>query len=78
MTAMHYGPADRARLNPGHPNNPTRTRKHPFDRTAYRLRNIIERTSSRLNNWRRVETRYDKLARNFRAVLIASIASYWL
>jgi putative transposase len=61
------------------PNNPTRKRKHPFDRTAYRLRNSIERTFSRLKDWRRVATRYDKLAHNFQAaVLIASIVSYWL
>lgn len=61
------------------PNNPTRKRKHPFDRTAYRLRNAIERTFCRLKDWRRVATRYDKLAANFlAAVVIASIVTYWL
>ncbi len=61
------------------PNNPTRKRKHPFDRNAYRLRNVIERTFSRLKDWRRTATRYDKIARNYRAaVLIASIVAYWL
>ena len=29
------------------PNNPTRKRKHPFDRMAYRLRNAVERTFCR-------------------------------
>lgn len=61
------------------PNNPTRKRKHPFDRLAYRLRNIVERTFCRLKDWRRIATRYDKLARNFlAAVAIASIVVYWL
>jgi len=61
------------------PNNPTRKRKHPFDRRAYRLRNVIERTFSRLKDWRRIATRYDKLARNFHAaVILASIVTYWL
>jgi transposase len=61
------------------PNNPTRKRKHPFDRAAYRLRNVVERTFCRLKDWRRVATRYDKLARNFlAAVTIASIVTYWL
>lgn len=61
------------------PNNPTRKRRHPFDRKAYRLRNVIERTFSRLKDWRRVATRYDKLARNFlAAVALASIVTYWL
>jgi transposase len=61
------------------PNNPTRKRKHPFDRSSYRLRNVIERTFCRLKDWRRIATRYDKLARNFlAAVALASIVSYWL
>ena len=61
------------------PNNPTRKRRHPFDRKKYRLRNVIERTFSRLKDWRRIATRYDKIARNFlAAVAIASIVTYWL
>ncbi|TPW27726.1 IS5 family transposase [Pararhizobium mangrovi] len=61
------------------PNNPTRKHHHPFDRPAYRLRNVVERTICRLKDWRRIATRYDKLARNFHAaVIIASIVSYWL
>ena len=61
------------------PNNPTRKRKHPFDRRAYRQRNVIERTFSRLKDFRRIATRYDKRATNFQAaVTIAAIVSYWL
>jgi transposase len=44
------------------PNNPTRKRHHPFDETAYRQRNLIERMFCRLKDWRRIATRYDKLA----------------
>ena len=61
------------------PNNPTRKRKHPFDPVAYEERNVIERTFCRLKDWRRVATRYDKLARNYRAtVTLAAILLYWL
>ena len=61
------------------PNNPTRKRYHPFDRDAYRRRNVIERTFGRLKDWRRIANRYDKLARNFMAaVVIATIVIYWL
>lgn len=61
------------------PNNPTRKRKHPFDRKTYRLRNVIERTFCRLKDFRRIATRYDKLAENFlAAVTLATIVSYWL
>jgi putative transposase len=60
------------------PNNPTRKRIHPFNARAYRQRNIIERMFCRLKDWRRVATRYDKLATNFTAaVLIAAIVTWW-
>jgi putative transposase len=61
------------------PNNPTRKDFHPFDRTAYRMRNVIERTFSRLKDFRRIATRYDRLARNFlAAVCLVSAVCYWL
>jgi len=61
------------------PNNPTRKRHHPFDRQAYRRRNLVERCFSRLKDWRRIATRYDKLATNFAAaVAIAAAVIYWL
>ena len=47
------------------PNNPTRKRHHPFDEAAYRQRNLIERMFCRLKDWRRIATRYDKLASTF-------------
>jgi transposase len=60
------------------PNNPTRKRRHPFDEKRYKVRNIIERTIGRLKDWRRIHTRYDKLARNFAsAVAIAAILIGW-
>lgn len=60
------------------PNNPTRKRFHPFDAAAYKLRNLIERAFCRLKDWRRIATRYDKLAANFSAaVMIAAIILWW-
>ncbi len=49
--------------------NRTRKQLQPFDKSAYKGRNIIERAFSRLMDWRRVATRYDKLARNFRSTI---------
>jgi putative transposase len=42
----------------------TRSRKTaiPHDTDAYRDRNLIERAFCRLKDWRRIATRYDKLA----------------
>jgi putative transposase len=61
------------------PNNPTRKRRHPFDPSAYRLRNLIERAFCRLKDWRRIATRYDKLATNYAAsIAIAIIVTWWI
>ena len=51
----------------------------PYDREAYRQRNLIERMFARLKDFRRVATRYDKLARNFLAgTLMAAVLIWWL
>lgn len=58
--------------------NPTRKTAPPFDAARYKNRNLIERAFSHLKDWRRVATRYDKLARNFRAtVTLAAILIWW-
>jgi transposase len=60
---------------------PNPTRKHPsaYDASAYKSRNSIERMFCRLKDFRRIATRYDKLARNFLAgVLIAAAITWWI
>ncbi|WGR96190.1 IS5 family transposase [Bradyrhizobium sp. ISRA435] len=59
------------------PNNPTRKRFHPFDRAAYKRRNLVERMFCRLKDWRRIATRYDKLARNFLSAVNLAAAIIW-
>lgn len=59
----------------------TASRKTPirYDRQAYRKRNLIERMFCRLKDFRRVATRYDKLARNFLAgAIIAATLIWWI
>ena len=49
-----------------------------FDRHHYRHRNLIERFFCRLKHFRRIATRYDKLASRFSS-FIALVASFiWL
>ena len=61
------------------PCNPTRKKLIPYDAVAYRQRNLIERMFGRIKDFRRIATRYDKLARNFlSAVLIAATIIWWL
>ena len=59
------------------PNNPTRKRFHPFDAGIYKQRNLIERMFCRLKDWRRIATRYDKLAANFAAALAIATIVLW-
>ncbi len=58
--------------------NPTRKNLHPFDPSAYRGRNVIERAFCLLKDWRRVATRYDKLARNFLAAVALASTRIWI
>ena len=58
----------------------TRSRKAPlpYDREAYRARNLVERLWCRLKDWRRIATRYDKLAANYMAgVFLAAAIAFW-
>ena len=58
----------------------TRSRKAsiPYDRDAYRNRNLVERLWCRLKDWRRIATRYDKLAQNYLSgVLLAATITFW-
>ena len=61
------------------PSTTSRRQPIPYDKTLYRQRNVIERMFARLKDFRRVATRYDKLARNFLAgVMIAATLLWWL
>ncbi len=52
---------------------------YPLNRKAYRRRNVIERMFGRLKNWRRIATRYDRLAVNFlAAIALVATMSQWL
>lgn len=59
------------------PSTSTRARAIPYDVLAYRQRNLIERMFGRLKDFRRIATRYDKLARNFLAGALIVAAILW-
>jgi transposase len=60
------------------PNNPSRTRKHGFDRDLYTERHLIECCFAKLKQFRRVATRYEKTARNYAAVVTLAAIVLWL
>jgi transposase len=60
---------------------PTRSdqRRQPsFDRQAYRQRNRVERSVGRLKQFRRIATRYEKLAVNYLTWLTLATIVVWL
>jgi transposase len=48
------------------------------DLAIYRQRNLIERFFNKLKHFRRIATRYDKLARNFLAALLLASTRLWM
>ena len=60
------------------PNNPSRARKHPVDKHLYAQRHLIECCFSKLKQFRRVATRFEKTARNYRAVVTLAAIVLWL
>jgi len=60
---------------------PRRSNEHrsgPFDPAIYRLRNRVERLINRLKQFRRLATRYEKRAENYRAMWLIAATLLWL
>jgi len=61
------------------PSKSNRKKKIPHDENAYKKRNVVERCFGRLKDFRRIATRYDKLAQNFLSALcLVAIVAYWI
>ena len=60
------------------PNNTSRAQTYPVDEHLYAMRSLIECCFSKLKQFRRVATRYEKTARNFLAGVHFVCALAWL
>lgn len=61
------------------PGRRNRKRLIRYDQQRYRSRHLIENAFCRLKDFRRIHTRYDKLAANFlSAVALATAVAFWL
>lgn len=66
-------------IQPVIPGKSNRKKRIRYDKEAYKKRNVIERCFCRLKDFRRIATRYDKLARNFlSAVCFVAVVAYWI
>ena len=60
------------------PNNPSRALKHSFDAHLYKQRHLVECCFSRLKQFRRVATRFEKTTRNYLAIVTIAAIVLWL
>jgi len=60
------------------PTQKDRKVQRTVDPALYRQRNLVERFFCKLKHFRRVATRYDKLARNFLAAVLIASTRLWL
>ena len=52
--------------------------QRPFDQHLYKNRNLVERFFCRIKQFRRIATRYDKLAERFASFVALTAAVIWL
>jgi len=71
------GELDERGTKPVIPNRSNRKQPFSFSRRLYKLRWRIESAFNRLKDFRRVATRYDKLARNYLASVCLAAALVW-
>ena len=73
---------DEIRTNGGTPIIPRKSnsaKPNPeFDSYLYKLRHMVENLFARLKHFRSIATRYEKLARNFKAIVYLGCSLIWL
>lgn len=59
-------------------NNPSRAIKYPLEKHLYAQHHLVESCFSKLKQFRRVATRFEKTARNCRAVVTLAAIILWM
>lgn len=60
------------------PSRKNRVEARAYDKTIYKERNFVERLFQKLKHYRRIATRYERLARNYMAMLLLVASVIWL
>lgn len=60
------------------PSRKNRLVQREYDRELYKERNLVERLFQKLKHFRRIATRYEKLARNYQSMLNLVSTLIWL
>lgn len=68
-----------AGMNPVIPRKSNSKKKNPeYDSSLYRQRHLVENLFARLKHYRSIATRFEKLARNYRAILFLACTLIWI
>jgi transposase len=67
-----------AGAQPHIPSTSRRLVHRSVDHAIYRQRNLVERFFNKLKHFRRIATRFDKLARNYLAAVLLASTRLWL
>jgi transposase len=67
-----------AGARPHIPSTSRRLVHRSVDHAMYRQRNLVERFFNKLKHFRRIATRFDKLARNYLAAVLLASTRLWL
>lgn len=66
-------------MNPVIPRKSNSKKPNPeFDRHLYKMRHLVENLFARLKHYRSIATRFEKLARNFKAMAYLACSMIWL
>ena len=60
------------------PPRKNRIESRAYDKIIYKERNVVERLFQKLKHYRRIATRYERLARNYMAMLSLVATVIWL
>jgi len=71
--------ARQAGMNPVIPRRSNSEKPNPeFDAYLYKLRHLVENLFARLKHFRSIATRFEKLARNFKAIIYLACSLIWI
>jgi transposase len=60
------------------PSKKNRIIQRTYDKYIYKERNMVERLFNKLKNFRKLATRYEKIQKNFEALICLACSFLWL
>jgi len=78
MNLLHLLKQTMVRQLPPPPPQTNRITQRDYDKEIYKERNLVERFFQKIKHFHRIATRYERLARNYQAMLYLVSLVIWL